>query len=342
MGGRYFIGDNLMYDASSSNAGCSTASLIGHQLGTYGNSVWAVNISANSPTTGQATATAINSQTISGTPPCPSTTGTPNCIGMNQTDIVANLDHVSIYGCDQDAALDTPSGVIYGSYSGQLLGPIALTGTNGNSPDGLTVVYPSTGSTSDFGGNCRLTNIQGGPFSFNYVHNSFITDKAAALTVLNSQTNGASFAVNNQFRDSITTGPWYGRGYGIPEGTSTEQWYADTTSLTADHLLFVTSNGSNYTAYGNDPNAPVTPPFTMFFPTNSCLGWIGSCSGSLTISPPFPDYHSYGLSPSSPYYSAGTLGSSLGADVTSIDTYQTGKTFLCPYTCGSPGPYPDN
>jgi hypothetical protein len=32
----------------------------------------------------------------------------------------------------------------------------------------------------------------------------------------------------------------------------------------------------------------------------------------------------------------------MGPDLTAIDAAQTTEQFVCPYACGSPGPYPDH
>ena len=73
-----------------------------------------------------------------------------------------------------------------------------------------------------------------------------------------------------------------------------------------------------------------------------------SDSGSATIPPmplTLPDYHGYELRSDSPYSATGATpasdGTDIGARIPNIDSAMTQNLFVCPGSCGSPGPFPD-
>lgn len=229
---------------------------------------------------------------------------------------------------------------------------------------GVTVAYPSAVSGTDSAGYCTVSNTLGGPQNFLWQHNTLITDATYTITASNTHNNvGPNYGINALYRDSLLLGNgWNNSDRG--EGTPSETFNYDITSLTNDHTVFVGRLASKYTEYGNNAAFPDTsgctgagcnPPINMFFPgtgyctgataTSNCVGFTGAMSQSsmpLTIS----DWHNWKLVASSIFKAGGSSqasdGTDMGASVTSaIDTAETQTTFVCPSTCGSPGPYSD-
>jgi len=358
-GGRITFANDLFYNASVSNPGCANADSRGHQFGSYV-AQWQGTVTRNAAGT---IATFVATCATSQSGNCPAG---PPAIGMQQTDINVG-DNVAITGCTQDATLNTPSGVLWGTVTQPLLGPPALAGTQ---PNGLTVVYASVGTanSSDTSGNCTLTYVQGFPYSLQYIHNTFITDVNYSFNSPNEKRTGAvpNYAMNALFRDSITLGGgWYNSSVG--EGTNSEVFNYDTSSMTADHMVWPGQTAASYTEYGNNPKFSdsagctgpgCSPPATWYFPANSycatgvsssCVGFVGATgtTGSPIAAMPLTlaDYHGFALAPGSSFYAGGSQdasdGTSMGANIAGIDAAQTMTTFVCPYSCVGPGPYPD-
>lgn len=127
-------------------------------------------------------------------------------------------------------------------------------------------------------------------------------------------------------------------GYDIWRATSSSM--SSITATTSGSAALATTTGCSIAMYGRPANLATY----MYFPANSCIGWVGSCSGSVPLT--YPDYHSFALSSSSSFYAGNSEdasdGTSMGPNISVIDTDQTLNTFVCPWTCGSPGPYADN
>jgi len=346
-GGRILITNGLMYNTTGSNPGCSSANNVGHQFGTYVGT-WNGIVTRNAAgTISTFTATC----TVTQTGNCP--IGPPRP-GMKQTDINVG-DHIVITGC-KDTSFNTPTGRVSGAHIGPLLGPAALAGTLFNA---LTVVYSDngTGGASESSGKCQLNYLQGWPYYLLYTHNTFITDKAQAISS-NIGSQGPNYAANNLFRDSITLGGGWNNAY-VGEGTNTEKWNWDINSLTADHLLWPTRSASSYTEYGNNPGYPdlvgctgsgCNPPRTMFFPTtahcnrqastSACIGFSGAM-GLSSMPLALTDYHGYALRSDSAFHNTASDATDYGANISAIDAAETQTTYVCPYICGTPGPFPD-
>jgi hypothetical protein len=231
----------------------------------------------------------------------------------------------------------------------------------------LTVTYPwvATANAVDTSGKCVLTNVQGGGRNTLFTHNTVITDSTHGLTSSNSPgQHGPNYQIHALLRDSILLGAWFNNPPG--EGTPSETFNFDITSLTADHLVWPTRTASKYTEYGNNTAfaaGPCTtptgcnPPVSMYFPTtdyctgatstSACVGFIGAMS---LPSGPMPltlnDYHNYALRSDSLFFAGNSQqasdGKSMGADISAIDNAETTTTYTCPYTCGSPGPFVDH
>jgi hypothetical protein len=168
------------------------------------------------------------------------------------------------------------------------------------------------------------------------------------------------YAHNYAFQNSIFvagtgsgTYGWYTSVAGS-EGTSTEKYNYDYTSLTADHNVIPGRTASLYTAFGNNVNFPESSP-VLYFPTTSyctgptatstCVGFNGTeyyNASSMVLSP--EDYHDLKLTPGTSYAAGGTNeasdGTDEGANISAIDSEQVQNLYVCSTSCGS-GPYPD-
>lgn len=270
---------------------------------------------------------------------------------------------VSITGCTSVTGFNVATTNRGGALNPNGIGPLATVGsapwTGTFSSAGVTVTYPWATSGTDSAGFCTVTNVEGGPYNMLLNHMTFITDSNQTVGNGNTTTGqGPNFQMNHVFRDSLMlnsgalSAGWYNSVIG--EGTPTEQFNYDFTSMTADHLVWPTRTSSRYTAYGNNPTIPVVSP-TMLFPASDyCTGatYAGSGSncmaftGAMSLaSGPMPltlnDYHGYALRSDSPYHNAASDGTDIGANITLIDTAETLNLYGCPYSCGGPGPYPD-
>ena len=232
------------------------------------------------------------------------------------------------------------------------IGPTISTGNlpwNGTySASNTTITYPwgTSGSVTD--GSCVLSNVMGGPYNMLIQNVTMITDATHTIGQGASLSQGPNFAYQNAYLDTIflsgsgASSAWYSGNSGVTEGTLTEQWATDYTSLTAAYLLWPGRTNTNYTEYGNNPHygdpsctgAGCTPPLTMYFPTTSCaIGFVYSCSGAIPLN--LPDYHGYAVT-------SGTYNG-LGVTITgsnSIDNAQTRSQYTCLTPCGTPGPFP--
>ena len=266
----------------------------------------------------------------------------------------------TILGCQSIAGFNQSTFV-----SGGNTFPVGPGYSSASGSSGLTVSWPSSISGTDSSGYCTLANYIGTPQNFLFTHNTFITDSTHTLTSTddNANAHGPNYQTNALLRDSIMLGGgWYNNPLG--EGTSTETFNFDSSgSLSANHLVWPTRTNTKYTEFGNNASYPdsagctgsgCNPPVTMYFPAtpycsgsspnSACVGFIGAMSASsmpLTL----PDYHAYSLITGSVFKAGGSEqasdGTDMGVNIPALDAAQTANTFVCPTSCGSPGPYPD-
>ena len=288
-------------------------------------------------------------------------------LGFQVLDINAG-DPVAVTMCSNTVFNNVTTAVHSGRAVPSEAGPLASVGSaawNGtpNSAN-LTVSYPwvATPNSSDTSGYCTVTNVQGGPANFTFQHNTVITDATYSITSNNDPTSGANFQPHSLLRDSIMLGGgWYNTAWGT-EGSPTETYDYDVTSMTADHLVWPTRTAVNYTEYSNNPffatgPCPATtgchPPVSMYFPTtpyctgatstSACVGFVGAMSAS-SMPLALSDYHGFELRSDSVFYAGSSEdasdGTSMGANILAIDSAQTLNLYVCATPCGS-GPYPD-
>jgi hypothetical protein len=233
------------------------------------------------------------------------------------------------------------------------------------STGGVTVTFPLAGTpgASDASGYCKITTIQGGPGNnLQWVHNTVISNALHQITAGNGINNiisdGPNFQTETLIQNSIFVGGmdgWCNNPIGC--GNPSIAFDFDTlNSATIDHLVWPGPGlvDTPYTAFGLNPFFPSASP-SMYFPTDSyctgsastssCVGFIGAMNASsmpLNLS----DYHSFGLRSDSSFYAgnseAASDATSMGPNISIVDLDQTLNMFVCPYVCGSPGPYPDN
>jgi hypothetical protein len=289
------------------------------------------------------------------------TSPTAPSLGVEVFDIVAG-DPVQLTQCSVQTSFNQPTTLYNGttylaSGSARALGAVAIAGTN---PNSLTVTFPwtATANASDTAGYCKITNGQGHPLNFQWTHNTVISNSLFLLTgsvgVNNNVSGGPNFAVNGLYQNSIYVGAGgWNMGAAWSEGTSTENIMNDSSTLTADHLIWAGRTGSLYTFYGNNPNYPVASPIMWFptsyctgaSPTSGCVGFIGAMSAS-SMPLSLADYHQFELISGSTFKAGGadpaSDGTDMGVNIPALDTAQTQNLYVCGSSCGSPGPFPDN
>ena len=351
---RVWLNNNLMYNASTTNPGCTSGvNKTGISIETE-RDTWQGTITRDAA--GAIATMVITCSTEDGS--CPAG---PPTTGLTQTNINAG-DYVAVEGCTIDASFNTPT---YHSSSVvvPILGSPALAGTV---PNGLTVVFASVGTPNsvDNSGNCTITNVQGWPQNFYFTHNTFVTDATWTISSNSAPgSTGPNYGRFAEYRDSLLLGGgWFNNPVG--EGTGTETFNNDVTTMTADHLVWPTRTASKYTEYGNNSSfaaGPCTsspsgcsPPVSMYFPatpyctgatsTSACVGFVGAMSASsmpLTLA----DYHQFELRPDSSFYAGAAEdasdGTSMGANLPAIDSAQTQNVYVCRTPCGAPGPFSD-
>jgi hypothetical protein len=290
----------------------------------------------------------------------------PPTVGAEVFDVLVG-DPIAITDCNVTPAFNNvttsnQSGFINPSQRGPLATVASAPWTGSGVTGNLQVSFPSTVNGTDAGGFCTLSTIQGGPFNLTIQHLTQITDNTGpALTGNNSPSGGPNFQMNAAILDSIMLGGtgWLG---GYPEGTQTETLNFDATTMSAHHLVWPIATASNYTEYGNNPLFPDSAgctgagchnPVTMYFPaaisctgstaTSACVGFKAAMSGT-TMPITVPDYHNFGLDPTSLFKTGGAQaasdGTDMGANIPAIDAAQTLNQYVCATACGS-GPFPD-
>lgn len=361
--------------ASATVSGCSAAGTLTFSAPNLSGGVQATGtfngscvVTLTNPGTGYTSVTvSATSGTASATINASSTAPTS---GFQVLDILAG-DPAAVTMCPT-SALNNVTTATYGSLvRPSERAPLASAGSapwNGTPTSAnLTVSYPwaTTANLSDSSGYCTITSVQGGPANFSFDHNTVVTDATYSLTSNNGPTAGGNYQVGALIRDSILLGSGWNTGEGvITEGTPTETFNYDRTTLSADHVAWPTRTASLYTEYGNNPNYPdsagctgagCSPPSTMRFPatpfctgsgpTPACLGFVGAeyyDAPRMLLAP--QDYHDLGITPGT-YYAAGGTGqasdgTNMGSLLPLIDAAETGNLYVCASPCGS-GPYPD-
>ncbi len=342
--------NNLTYNVSSSNPGCSTATpVMGLTVSNNDGSSWSA--TAQRDSAGLTTTLTLSS-----------------VAGGLQSDVNVG-DPVSVTGCvDPTFNISTTT-----------MGPPALAGTTRN---GLSVVYSNPGTANASTTGCTFNNLQGSPNYLIYSHNSdFIntTNASDPYAVANGGATPYALSRNLSFTNSIFVGGGVTSTFS-EGGTSTTprtlQKAFDPWTLTFHHLLFagrdsaVTCPGHSagaggiaacYTEYADNHTAN-TPTTIYGTPTSycaandpavgTCVGIVGAMStGSFPTT--LPDWHQYRLCHSgdagcnnnaSPFAggqaSAASDGTDLGANVTSIDAAEVATQYTCTSYCGT-GTYPD-
>ena len=295
-----------------------------------------------------------------------------NTVGLGfQAMNISTASPVLVSGCTVKTGFNTGTAT-WGVHTQPVLGALASAGSaawNGTfAASNLTVSFPSTVSGNDSAGGCVVTNFQGTPNHLSIDGLTFITDATEALgegpnistgpVWVNS---GPLYTLNHLFKDSIffngggTSAGWYNSI--TTEGTLTETFNYDVTSMTNFNLVWLGRTNTKYTEYGNNSSV-VDPggctgagctPSSSFFPSTSCAidfngtgAWAyGSCSGN-AVPLTTADYHAYALNSNSPFHNASEYGTDIGAILSAIDAAQTANTYICPYSCGGSGhgPYP--
>ena len=337
------ISNNLTYNASISNPGCSGSSPLGSRVNNNDESPWA--------------ATAVRDST--GTTATLTLTAVP---GGGQSNMSVG-DPVNVTGC-RDASFNTP--------------PTGLTlAIAGTLPNTLKVVYPNAGTANASTNGCTFDNLQGWPRYLLFSHNSdFISDgNVPTDPYATGNASPLPLSRNLSFVNNVFVGGGLSSGFG--EGTRTATQAFDATTLALNNDLFaardaaVTCPGHGspaaggmaacYTEYSNT-FAPSTPTTLYGVPTPFCTGndpTVGSCVGVLGAmsQSSFPavlnDWHSYRLCHSgdaacnskASIYSAGQAdqapdGTDLGVATPAIDTAETSTLYTCATSCGT-GPFAD-
>jgi hypothetical protein len=181
-----------------------------------------------------------------------------------------------------------------------------------------TVSYPWTTSGTDSTGLCILGNVQGGSHHSTVNHVGLVTD--AYYPIAPQGTPGSStsnFMINHTLLNSyFLTYPGYTAGSGgwatldlhSPiEGTNTEEYNYDPTTMTMYGLVFPERPASDYTEFINNPAY-----------LEGGAGWVGNtCSGSILL--PNGTTYANGCSapanfsfPTHPYCTGSTYGGSSG------------------------------
>jgi hypothetical protein len=165
-------------------------------------------------------------------------------------------------------------------------GSLPWSGTWSASNDTVVYPWPPFGSPSisigatDNTGSCILSNVESGPSYATFNHITFVGDALATMGGGPAVSNGPPFIFNHALFNSILLSQagapkagWYNSAVQLPqEGTNTELFNYDVTSMTADHLVWPGRPASLYTPYGNNPAFPVPSPVMYFPATDYCSG----------------------------------------------------------------------
>ncbi len=340
------VSNNLSYNISLSNPGCSTA---GPEAGFRVNQAGTGNTWSASCTRDSAGATSNCSLT--------------STAGGTQSNFNVG-DPIYVSGCT-DASFNTSS---------TAMGPAALSGTT---PTGLTVVYTNAGTANATTSGCTVANLQGWPRYLTHAHNSEFINTTSASSPYSTASNGSEYQVGRNL--SFTNDIFVGGGItgGWQEGSHTETRSFDPTTEVMNNILFpgrdslVTCTGHSspaaggiaacYTEYSNS-SVSSTPTTLYGVPTSYCIGndpTVGSCVGILggMSQASFPltlnDWHSYRLchtgdatcngkasSFAAGQTNHGSDGTDLGVNVGAVDTAETATQYVCQAACGS-GPSSD-
>ena len=342
------IQNNLDYNVSSANPGCSGSSNLGFRINNNDGNTWAASAVRDSTGT-------IATLTLTSVP------------GGTQSNMNAG-DPVTVTGCTDATFNTTTTG----------LTP-ALTGTAATT---LTVVYPNAGTANASTAGCTFNNLQGWPQYLLYSHNSDFVNDGTNPVSPSATANATPLALsrNLRFVNSVFVGGGVNSTFG-EGGTSatprTEQKAFDPNTLVLNNDLFPgrdsqvtcpahpgTAAGGMaacYTEYSNS-SVPSTPATLYGVPSSYCSGndpTTGNCVGVLGAMSQgsFPavlnDWHQYRLchvgdpacNNKASLYAAGQAnqgsdGADLGANVAAIDAAETATQYVCQMTCGN-GPSGD-
>ena len=335
--------NNLTYNISATNPGCSGSSNQGFRINNNDGNTWIA--SAARDATG-----AIATLTLTST------------AGGTQSNMNVG-DPVNVTGCT-DSTFNTPPTSL----------TLAITGT---SPTTLTVVYPNAGTANTSTTGCTFNNLQGWPQYLSYSHNSdFVNDGTNPTSpVANANASPLALSRNMSFVNSIFVGGGLNSTFG--EGTRTQTKAFDATTEVFNNDLFPGRDGqvtcpahpstsaggmaACYTEYSNS-NVPSVPTTLYGAPSSYCSGndpTVGSCVGVLGAMSQgsFPavlnDWHQYRLCHAGDsacnnkaslfavgQANQGSDGADLGVNVAAIDAAETSTQYVCQMACGS-GPSGD-
>jgi len=349
--------NNLSYDVTIANPGCSTVHSQGEEWDSIRQS-WLGTVTENAAGTA---ATFVATCSVDESGNCPS--GPPGA-GFQVTDIRPG-DPVSVTGCTSVSASNMPTQTLSGHVLPSKVGGYAAASNN---PASLSVSYSWTAAANavDNSGTCLLTNTEGAPQNLIYSHNTLITDSTWTITSANNLANGTTHGPNFQTGTLLQNSILLGGGIDDPtlgEGTATETFDYDISADTIDYLVMPTRTASTYTEYANNAafsrgpctnSAGCSPPLSIYFPsqsyctgstpTSACVGFKGAMSAS-SMPLALSDYHGYELTTGSVFKAGGSAqasdGSDMGANVPAADTAQTLNQYICASACGE-GPYPDH
>ena len=377
---RFYLNDILDYDINKNNAGCGSSS-IGWALSSIGQT-WAGTISSSAgtatftavtalqalPAPGQPVATAKGYQVLNirtGEPVGISGCGNP---AFNTPTYSIGSHTVMLTGPAASTGSTAWGGepAVTGNYSVSY--PWSVSGTENSGTCTLTNIQ---GGPSYFTINHSLIAIAtNSPIGLGPAFNNA------------GGTAGANHQSNHIFTNSIIVGTlvsgtqlgWYNTIVG--QGNATESYNYDTGTLTATYLVFPAANpGTNcgvsstcYTEFGNNPyytdptatgciGVGCTPPLTSagqswFFPTTAgcsgglatanCVGFSGILNNAGAMDFDLPDWHGYGLDPTSIFHNTAQDLTDYGPRTANIDAAQTNAgAYVCQTPCPGPGPFPD-
>lgn len=335
--------NNLSYNVSVTNPGCTGSSNFGFRVNNTGGNTWVASATRDS-------AGATSTLTLT------------SAAGATQSDMNAG-DPVSVTGCTDSTFNTSATGLT-----------VAISGT---SPTTLTVVYPNAGTANATTTGCTLSNLPGWPRFLAYIHNSDFVNDGTNPTSPYATANSSPLPLsrNMTFIDSIFVGGGVSSTFG--EGTRTQTKAFDATTEVFNNDLFPGRDGqvtcpghSNpaaggmaacYTEYSGSSVAS-TPATLYGVPasyctgndptTGNCVGIVGAMSQN-SFPAVLPDWHQYRLCHSgdavcnskASLYSAGQSyqapdGADLGVNMSAIDAAETATKYVCPSACGS-GPSAD-
>lgn len=288
-----------------------------------------------------------------------------NAVGFQALDMAIG-DPASFTGCTQ-ALLNSPTATAAGNtfLSGgyPVIVPSALWNGTWSSANTTIMVEgnPTLAGLHDDSGTCQMTNLLGSPQQPSIFHNTLALSStthafAYSGTASGSPNNGPPFSSNMITVNNIIAGGigWKVNPFG--EGFLSIEWVMDLNSLTNSSMVWQGRASSAYAGaiVGNNPVYPLVSAVNFFpagqtcatSPPNDDPTCVGFQNNTGTINP--ADYHGLGLvsGVTGSYFASGNAGaandgSDNGVSTSAIDMAETLNQYVCPYSCGAPGPYPD-